>query len=74
MLPTSLSALTLIAQAATEPAGLNKWGWTIMLVSVGSVISLTVYCMARVLALPPIEVDVLNSPLDIDTGDTEDAD
>jgi hypothetical protein len=27
-----------------------------------------------VLALPPIEVDVLNSPLDIDTGDTEDAD
>ncbi|MBA3483905.1 MAG: hypothetical protein H0T51_19030 [Pirellulales bacterium] len=74
MLPTTLPAITLLAQAAQETAGLNKWGWTIMLVSVGSVISLAVYCIARVLALPPIEVDVLNSPLDIDTGDTEDAD
>jgi hypothetical protein len=74
MNPTILPALTLLAQAAPEASGLNPWGWTIMLVSVGSVISLTVYCMARVLSLPPIEVDVLNSPLDIDTGDTEDAD
>jgi hypothetical protein len=74
MLPTSLSVLTLFAQAAPEPAGLNPAGWTIMLVSVGSVISLAGYCIARVLSLPPIEVDVLNSPLDIDTGDTEDAD
>ena len=74
MLPTTLPALTLLAQAAPEAAGLNSWGWTIMLVSVGSVISLTVYCMARVLALPPIEAEDLSSPLDIDTGDTEDAD
>jgi hypothetical protein len=74
MVPISLPALTLLAQAASEPAGLNPAGWTIMLVSVCSVVLLTVYCMARVLALPPIEVDVLNSPLDIDTGDTEDAD
>jgi hypothetical protein len=74
MLSTNLSALALLAQAAPEAAGLNPWGWTIMLVSVGSVVLLTVYCMARVLALPPIEADVLNSPLDIDTGDTEDAD
>jgi hypothetical protein len=74
MLPTSLSGLMFFAQAASEPAGLNKWGWTIMLVSVGSVVLLTVYCMARVLALPPIEVEDLSSPLDIDTGDTQDAD
>jgi hypothetical protein len=69
-----LPALTLLAQAAPQTAGLNPWGWTIMLVSVGSVVLLTVYCMARVLALPPVEVDDIRSPLDIDTGDTEDAD
>ena len=74
MFSMSLSALVLVAQAASEPAGLNAWGWTIMLVSVGSVVSLTVCCMARVLARPPVEVEELSSPVDIDTGDTEDAD
>ncbi len=64
----------LLAQAAVEPAGLNTWGWTIMLVSVGSVVMLTAYCMMRVLSLPPVDVDDIRSPLDIDTGDTEDAD
>ena len=54
---------------------MNPAGWTIMIVSVGSVLSLTAFCFYRVLTLPPVEVaEHLKAPLDIDTGDTKDAD
>ncbi|MDZ4657925.1 MAG: hypothetical protein SH868_10150 [Bythopirellula sp.] len=54
---------------------MNPAGWTIMIVSVGSVLALTAYCFYRVLTLPPVEVtEHLKAPLDIDTGDTRDAD
>lgn len=46
----------------------------VMLVSVGSVLTLTAFCIYRVLSLPPVEDDDLKGPLRIDTGDTEDAD
>ena len=49
-------------------------GWTIMIVSVGSVLSLVSYCLMRVLTLPPIEEESIKGPLEIDTGDTMDAD
>jgi hypothetical protein len=50
-------------------------GLTIMIVSVGSVLALTAFCMFRVLMLPPHVVEEhLKAPLDIDTGDTHDAD
>ncbi|MEX0716020.1 MAG: hypothetical protein WD066_05510 [Planctomycetaceae bacterium] len=49
-------------------------GWTIMIVSVGSVLSLTAFCLVRVLSLPPVEEEYLKGPLEIDTRDTEDAD
>lgn len=50
-------------------------GLAIMIVSVGSVLALTAFCMVRVLSLPPHAVEEhLKAPLDIDTGDTEDAD
>jgi hypothetical protein len=53
-----------------EPAG-----WVIMIVSVGSVLLLTAYCLYRVLTLPPQVVEEhLKGPMVIDTGDTEDAD
>jgi hypothetical protein len=52
-----------------EPAG-----WLTMLLSVGTVLSLVSYCLYRVLTLPPEEVDSLKGPLEIDTGDTIDAD
>ena len=46
-------------------------GWTIMLVSVGSVLALTAFCFARILALPPSVAEKhLKAPLDIDTRDT----
>jgi hypothetical protein len=45
-------------------------GWAIMIVSVGSVLALTVFCFYRVLTLPASEMDELKAPLDIDTGDT----
>jgi hypothetical protein len=48
--------------------------WTVMLISVGSVISLTAYCIGRVLKLPPVEDEDLKGPLKIDTRDTVDAD
>jgi hypothetical protein len=52
----------------------NAQGLAIMLVSVGTVLLLTIYCMYRVLTLPPVEVEDITGPLGIDTGDTEDAD
>ena len=50
-------------------------GWTVMIVSVGSVLALTAFCLYRVFALPPEVVEEhLKAPLDIDTRDTTDAD
>ena len=50
-------------------------GWTVMIVSVGSVLTLVSFCLYRVLTLPPEVVEEhLKAPLDIDTRDTKDAD
>jgi hypothetical protein len=49
-------------------------GWIIMLLSVGSVLSLVTYCVARVLLLPAADIEDIEGPLTIDTGDTRDAD
>ena len=48
-------------------------GWTVMILSVGSVLTLVSFCMYRVLTLPPVEEEHLKGPLEIDTGDTQDA-
>ncbi len=48
-------------------------GWIVMLVSVGSVLTLVSFCLVRVLSLPPVEEESLKGPLEIDTGDTEDS-
>ncbi len=49
-------------------------GWTIMLISVGSVLTLVSYCLYRVLSLPPVDMEDIKGPLEIDTRDTSDAD
>ena len=50
-------------------------GCLIMTVSLTSVISLTVFCLYRVLSLPPVEVEDLNvAPLEIETPDTKQPD
>jgi len=50
-------------------------GWMMMILSVGSVLALTGFCLYRVLTLPPAEVEDMNvAPLEIDTRDTRDAD
>jgi hypothetical protein len=50
-------------------------GWIIMIVSLGSVIALTAFCLCRVLTLPPAEIEDLNTaPLEIDTRDTANPD
>ncbi|MCA9254083.1 MAG: hypothetical protein KDA33_00530 [Phycisphaerales bacterium] len=54
---------------------LNPAGWTVMIVSLSSVIALISYCLFRVLTLPPVEVtEHMKAPLDIDTRDTRDPD
>lgn len=54
---------------------LNPAGLIVMLLSVGAVVSLAVYCLIRVLTLPPVDVEEhLKGPLEIDTRDTIDAD
>jgi hypothetical protein len=46
-----------------------------MIASVGSVLTLTAYCVYKVLTLPPrVAEERLRAPLDIDTQDTKDAD
>jgi hypothetical protein len=50
-------------------------GWLMMVASVTSVVSLTAFCLSRVLTLPPVDVHSLDvAPLDIPTGDITDAD
>jgi predicted nucleotidyltransferase len=52
----------------------NTAGWAVMIVSVGAVLVLSMYCVVKVLSLPPVEMEDLHGPLDIDTRDTKDAD
>ncbi len=50
-------------------------GWIIMAISVCGVLLLNSFCMYRVLTMKPSDVtEHLKAPLDIDTGDTENAD
>jgi len=49
-------------------------GWIVMLLSVGSVLTLATYCLWRVLTLPPVDMEQIKGPLEIDTDDTDDAD
>jgi ABC-type antimicrobial peptide transport system permease subunit len=50
-------------------------GWAVMIASITCVISLISFCMYRVLTLSPADVNKsMKTPLDIDTGDTENAD
>jgi hypothetical protein len=58
----------------TENFTLTPASWVIMLVSVGSVVVLVTFCLIRVLTLPPTEEESLKGPLEIDTGNTHDAD
>lgn len=54
---------------------LNAAGWTVMVLSLSSVLTLITYCLVRVLTLPPIDAtEHLKAPLDIDTRDTHDPD
>ncbi len=54
---------------------MNVGGLIVMIVSVGSVLTLVSFCLFRVLALPPVDVEEhLKGPLEIDTQDTVDAD
>jgi hypothetical protein len=58
-----------------EDMALNAAGWTVMILSVGSVLALVTFCFVRVMMLPPVEAEEhLKGPLDIDTRDTIDAD
>jgi hypothetical protein len=70
-----MSLLQIAAEAAAEPETMTRPGWIIMIVSVGSVLALTAFCLYRVLTLPPsVAEEHLKGPLVIDTGDTENAD
>ncbi len=53
---------------------LRPAGWLVMVVSVAAVIALLGFCLYRVLTLPPVEQEHVRGPLDIDTGDTKNAD
>jgi NSS family neurotransmitter:Na+ symporter len=60
-------AAVLLLFAAVPPA------WAVMTISIGAVLVLCGWCMYRVLTLPPLEEETLKGPLEIDTGDTNDA-
>ena len=48
--------------------------WIVMLTSVSAVLALFGFCLYKVLSLPPVEMEDLKGPLEIDTRDTQDAD
>ena len=52
----------------------SGFGLVVMLISVLSVLSLVSFCLYRVMTLPPTEEESIKGPLEIDTGDTKDAD
>ncbi len=67
-----LHALSIFAQAT---GGLSTAGLVVMVVSIGAVLSLVSFCLYKVFSLPPVEVEEhVKGPLEIDTGDTSDAD
>ncbi|WP_166824222.1 hypothetical protein [Thalassoroseus pseudoceratinae] len=43
----------------------------VMILSVGSVLTLVSFCLYRVLTLPPVEMQDIRGPLEIDTKDTD---
>ena len=45
-------------------------GWILMIVSMGFVVGLFLFCFYRVLTTPKSE-EHMHGPLDIDTGDTD---
>ena len=49
-------------------------GLIVMILSVGTVLSLVTYCLVRVLTLPPTEEESIKGPLEIETGDKFNAD
>ena len=50
-------------------------GWLVMIVSVGSVLTLVTFCVLKVFSLPPVEAEeALISELEIDTRDKQDPD
>ncbi len=64
----------LVLWADTTAYVLNGWGWTVMIVSISSVLLLVSYCLIKVLNLPQVDQEEVKGPLRIDTGDTQDAD
>lgn len=49
---------------------MTSTGWMIMITSVATVTVACLFCLVRVLSLPPADVvEHLKAPLDIDTGD-----
>ena len=54
---------------------LTPAGWVIMVLSMGTVLSLAAFSLYKVLTLPPVDVEEhLKAPPDIDTGDTDEPD
>ena len=49
---------------------MNAGGWIVMILSVGFVLSLTVFCFYRVLHAPKT-TEHMHAPLDIDTHDVD---
>ena len=49
---------------------MNAGGWTMMILSVGFVLSLTIFCFYRVLRTPKT-TEHIHAPLEIDTRDVD---
>ncbi len=60
-----------VADDAIQSSKLSTAGWAVMVSSIAVVIMLVVYCLYRVLSLPPVEQEAIKGPLEIDTGDTD---
>lgn len=70
---TAAFALLAAVEPGSESLTLTTAGWIVMVTSIGVVVTLVSYCLYRVLSLPPLEIEDIKGPLEIDTGDTKNA-
>lgn len=46
-------------------------GWIVMILSIGFVLSLVIYCFGKLLLSPTTTSETMHAPLDIDTRDRD---
>ncbi len=69
-----MSLMVFLADEVAKSYALKPLGLAMMVTSITAVLCLVSFCLYRVMNLPPVDIEDLHAPQNIDTGDTIDAD